>query len=159
MREEELLVFKSRRLVAAAFAVMFVKLVSASPALQTASAATELEGVWQGHSSAEEGRVRELKPGLTRLTFRGEVMLAVGFAGRNPAEERTLSFRVNPRVSPKTLDIVESPSLTREALYEVSGDELRIALSLASAARPKSFATTQGSGTIVLMLKRAGKNF
>jgi uncharacterized protein (TIGR03067 family) len=147
-----------RPLVSAALVAISVSLASAAPLVQSESKPTELEGVWHGQKAAEQGRSRDLKPGLTRLTFRGDVMLAVGFVGR-PAEEKKLAIRVNPKASPKTLDIIESPSQTREALYELVGDELRIALSLASTSRPQSFATHEGSGTIVLTLKRSGMNF
>ncbi len=143
-----------------ALVAISVGLASAAPLVQSGSRPTELEGLWHGQKAAEDGRSRDLKPGLTRLTFRGDMMLAVGFiGGRNPTEEKTYSFKINPGTSPKTLDIIESPSQTREALYELVGDELRIALSLAGKSRPKSMATQEGSGTIVLTLKRGTKDY
>lgn len=145
----------------ATLAAILVATGWASSPVQSQAGRTELEGIWHGQKVSEEGRSRDLKVGLTRLTFQGDVLLAVGFIGTgpNPAEEKRLAFKSNPKVSPKTLDIIESSSRTREALYELAGDELRIALSLTSLSRPKGFATSEGSGTIVLTLKRTGTNF
>jgi uncharacterized protein (TIGR03067 family) len=66
--------------------------------------------------------------------------------------------RIDPTQNPKTLDIIPDRAGKQGkgalAIYELNGDELRVCLARPGQARPTEFASTPGSGHILLTFKR-----
>ena len=113
---------------------------------------SELESVWEGQSPAAEGKTRVLAPGTTRMTFKGDTLLAAGILS---VEEKKLSFVIDTAVSPKRLDFWEDAPRRMLCLYSIDDDTLTIATSRGSyGPRPAEISSAPGSGAVLLVLKR-----
>jgi hypothetical protein len=102
------------------------------------------------------------------LVFKGTTLSALNLvpvdpvAGpKNPPAPDELSFEINTKATPKTLDYWRDPAMKIQALYELKGDELSLAIprngsscGVEQLPRPKGFSTTEDRCMIVLVLRR-----
>jgi uncharacterized protein (TIGR03067 family) len=77
---------------------------------------------------------------------------------KHPGGERESTFKLDPAKKPKVIDIMpgDGPNKgkTLPGIYELKGDDLRIALGETDAARPTEFASKAGEGQMLMILKR-----
>jgi uncharacterized protein (TIGR03067 family) len=99
-----------------------------------ATTKTELEGGWVGEwSQVSGGPRRPLEPGSVLLVFNGDMIIASGLLPRSDA---ILRFSLNTQAAPKQIDYWEfwepgKPKFQGKkilAVYELEGDELRLAI-------------------------------
>ncbi len=128
-----------------------------------------LQGVWAGYALLPG---TELPPDLSdspryRISGNRVRMIEKGKKGNDAPRE--ISFSLDPKQNPKAVDLhwVENKkTITWKGIYDLKGDELRVALSVRTGARgwergserPTSFDTRRpprGSWALVLALRRA----
>jgi uncharacterized protein (TIGR03067 family) len=88
---------------------------------------TELEGTWEAVESAAGDLTRTFKPGDVRLTFRGQLLRAVGLVEPR-RQEQQIKFRLDATANPKQFDYERAPGQMALCIYEVVGNRLRIAV-------------------------------
>jgi uncharacterized protein (TIGR03067 family) len=121
--------------------------VAAGPATDDAKL---LQGDWKAVSVEDSGeKVPEDQVGKLKLTFKDD-QLSAHFAS---------TYKLDTTKSPRTIDVTPSAGpekdKTLEGIYEFKGDDLKICVAKPGNPRPKEFATMAGSGTILLVLKKA----
>lgn len=94
--------------------------------------------------AADEATIADGKLKIKGDTFKLDA------AGQN--ESGTLQF--DAQVSPKTLEVALQSGDTIPAIYELSGDTLKICYAVNSAARPKEFKSTGGSDHVFVVYQR-----
>jgi len=112
---------------------------------------TELEGVWNGVKSSVGDAVRMFKPGEVKLVFEGGKLVATGLVGRGATA--TVEFRIDSSHEPKEFDFTRKPGDVAECIYELNGDELKIAVPRSTSKRPSQFDHTSRE-LIILILHR-----
>jgi uncharacterized protein (TIGR03067 family) len=129
-----------------------------TPPANAPAAADNLEGVWRLVSGESEGKplsAAEVKSG--KLVIEGDrytVMLA---------SQGTLkgTQKLDASKSPKTIDAVGAngpdAGKTTLGIYELMGDEFRVALASPGKARPTRFKTSPGSGQWMHVWQRVPK--
>lgn len=127
----------------------------AKPATLPADAAKAdreaLQGIWRLVASEVKGRKDE-KPPESALKFDGDEAYELkGGEKKDPAV-----YRLDPSKDPRQIDLIpqsgELKGTTVQAIYEIKGDTLRLALGDADR-RPKAFVPGEGV-TVVLTFKR-----
>ena len=106
----------------------------------------KLQGVWTNVSASAEGEHDDSYSDLLWLTIKGDKWLMSVKKGK-PIVEPT--FRIDPTVSPKTLDIIgtkkQKGEVILKAIYELEGDTFRYCYAIGDAERPKEFTSDPGS--------------
>ncbi len=114
----------------------------------------DLQGEWGVVEWEEEGGLSEDLKGK-KLLIKGDeittIQAQLGLADR-------LSFKLALGKSPKEIDLTAlngwTKGMTHPGIYEIEGSRLRICYGVK--VRPKEFATTPGSGLVMLTLERDG---
>jgi len=151
----------TRRAVTTSFAVGLLLLTTALAGCgQKADSAAKdegaLQGTWQLTAGQAEGRAlttNQLAGG--RLVINGERYTLTLADGETTTGVQTL----DPTKSPKAIDVTATSGPDRGktwlGIYDLKGDEFRIALAPNGRARPTSFATAPDSGHWMHVWKRA----
>jgi uncharacterized protein (TIGR03067 family) len=125
-----------------------------------------LQGKWQLAANDEDGKVtkiRSLRDGYL-MSIEKDLILEFTDEGKHLATKA--SFRIDPTKTPKTIDetivFVEGVPTAKgkkiQGIYELKGDELKIALPIPPfGTRPKSFTTRKGDLFVVCTYKRVKK--
>jgi uncharacterized protein (TIGR03067 family) len=113
-----------------------------------------LDGMWVGESIVRDPRETNPNEGQgVRCAISGEKVVA-----KLPGEDRPagrLSIKIGPTTKPKAMDIrPEGERDTILAIYEVTGDTLRVCWSAVGKERPTEFASKPGSGHSLVVLRR-----
>jgi len=125
--------------------------VFAQAAAKPQAAKTELEGTWDGEQSIGGGRTRTFAADEMWITFKGNALVGKKFLAPEGTEIR---FAVDAKATPKHVDFIEAEGNTVRGIYEVEGDSLTIAISLADT-RPSGFKESdQAFRVSILKLKR-----
>jgi uncharacterized protein (TIGR03067 family) len=133
-----------------------VLLLGAAPARESARGDSDsLEGTWSLVSveiNAQPLSMDKLKD--SRLVVKGE-----NYAFRLGGSRLEMTHKLDPGKSPKTLDLTltEGPDKgkTYHAIYRLEGDTLTICRNVEpDKVRPTEFATTPGSGLMLVVWKR-----
>ncbi len=109
----------------------------------------KIQGTWALVSGESDGKplsdevVRQIK-----LVFAGDKLTT-----QNKDRKSVVAFRLNPKATPKEID-VDMDGNVGKGIYQLDGDELKIAHGEVGGARPKEFPKA-GSGLMVMILKRA----
>jgi uncharacterized protein (TIGR03067 family) len=140
----------SNRLACVAVVALAVSIVMLGSPAEAQQAPKELQGTWEGLHSTGRGKVREFKPGETRLVFAGDKLSGKGIVA---LEERQMGFAINLNANPKQIDYwdPEAPNRKFSAIYKVEGDTLTLAID-PSNVRPTTFSPE--ATTVLLVLKR-----
>lgn len=115
-----------------------------------AQADPKLVGSWQMVSALKEGKpapAEEVKG--TTMTFT-EKTVTVKEATRDP---ETVDYKADATAKPKTLDIVKGGMTLAAGIYELDGDDLKIAVNRGSTTRPTDFKGAD-KDSAVMVLKR-----
>jgi RNA polymerase sigma factor (sigma-70 family) len=74
-------------------------------------------------------------------------------------EDRISTYEIDPAAKPKTIDIMSEKEGTFKGIYKVEGDTLTICSAIGRPARerPTEFDSKEGSGTMLIVLKRVKK--
>jgi uncharacterized protein (TIGR03067 family) len=112
-----------------------------------------LAGTWKVESIVANGQEREQGKGAL-YTYKDGKMTR-----KSPRGEQHSTYKLDPSKKPATIDVTaqggQRDGMTMKGIYEVKGDELKICLAfMPDAERPKAFASEDGSGNILLTLKR-----
>jgi uncharacterized protein (TIGR03067 family) len=118
------------------YAIVAATLAVLAYAARTAGAqdASELEGTWSATSISRQGAVRTVKAGTMTFSFHGDVLRTKGLAGPG---EITMHFVVDATAMPKRLDY-DFRNRHTAAIYDVTGNTLRIAMPGPTRKRPTS---------------------
>ena len=63
-------------------------------------------------------------------------------------------FKLDPTVTPKTIDFVHEDGTVMPGIYLLDENKLKICNSSPKSARPKTFESKTGSGTVLIILRR-----
>ena len=114
----------------------------------------DLDGEWQAVSAARDGK--ELVPppgGPPVLSFSGNSLTV-----KDGDETYKVLLTIDAARTPRTLDMefVSGPRKgdVVRGIYEIKGDELRICTAETGKDRPADLASTKGSGSMLMFLKR-----
>jgi uncharacterized protein (TIGR03067 family) len=136
---------------------------SAEPGEEDAAAKdlAQLQGKWKFVAEDRDGTVRKFRDGEGHvITIRGEFQFWHDADGKLATKE---SLKLDPSKSPKTIDMTivfnrlypNAKGLTARGIYQLEGDELKIATPAELFyGRPKEFTTKKGSHFIVSTYKR-----
>ncbi len=136
---------------------VFRKVDGPAPARRAAVDAElrRLEGAWRFVALETEGTPLAL-PAVRRQP--GLVLRGDRFVSRGGEFVERGEFHVDPTVTPKTIDITlqDGPGAgsTLLGIYELQGDTYRVCMGLPGRPRPATFATGEGSGTVLEVLRR-----
>jgi len=114
----------------------------------------KLQGVWDVVSVVHDGKPVEKK------FFDGQVWVFEGDTLRGVSRA---TYKLDPSQMPKAIDLIRKSPRSNEAekvvtlhgIYELKGDDLKIALPPDGGERPKNFDSTAENHTAVNVLKRA----
>jgi len=110
-----------------------------------------LEGTWDGKSRLVDGKEEPPPPGGAQLILEG-TKYTIKVEGK---VKETGTWTVDPSKTPRTIDLKENGTNEKTpgpCIYEVKGDELKVAVPQPGGERPKDFS---GKGTEVYTFKRA----
>jgi uncharacterized protein (TIGR03067 family) len=126
---------------------------TAPPSAEAAAEIEKLKGTWKATSVQKDGadHAEFVQAGM-QMTF-AENTLTIGVA--DPSADKTTSFyHLDPSKNPKEIDLIDSAGQpSGKGIYALEGDKL--ALCTSNGDRPTSFATKQGDGLQLVVLKRA----
>ncbi len=114
----------------------------------------ELRGIWEVVSIMHDGKAVE------KIFYDGQVWV---FDGNRIRGISPTSYTLDPSQTPKSINMTYKsrignnkygPEVTDPGIYELKGDELRIAVRKSEHGRPRSFESTEDNHTIVTTLKR-----
>jgi uncharacterized protein (TIGR03067 family) len=116
----------------------------------------KLEGKWEPVSQTVDGKESDEDELKNRFAVFKGGKLAFLFKGK---ERGTAAVKLDPGKSPKQIDITyeDGPAkgTTLKGIYKVEGDKLTICFGGFGKSRPAEFASKPGSGTILIVQKRA----
>jgi len=123
-----------------------VQIAPASP--EAAAEIEKLKGTWKATQVQKDGadHPEYVQAGM-QMVFTENAMTIT--AGENPST--VSSFRLDPTKNPKEIDLTGQAA--GKGIYLLDGDKLTLCTSTAD--RPTSFATKQGDGLQLVVLKRA----
>jgi uncharacterized protein (TIGR03067 family) len=139
---------------------LFVLLSSSDgqPPIPTSS----LDGTWEITALIDDGevfssaRIKERMARDARLVIAGQTISLIKPA---TGEKKELLFVNDPKANPATLDLAGTDKSGGKGIYLLSGDTLLVCLSGPGiAVRPTAFASTEGSNTLLMTLKRMAAN-
>ncbi|SRR6266496_652505 len=115
---------------------------------EAAAEIEKLKGTWKASSVQRDGadHAEYVQAGMQMVFTENTMTIS---AGENPP--MTSSYRLDPTKSPKEIDL--SGQAAGKGIYLLDGDKLTFCTSTAD--RPTSFATKQGDGLQLVVLKRA----
>lgn len=108
-----------------------------------------LKGTWSLVSGEKAGRAAPEKD-ARRLTV---VITADTLTFTRGDHSESLKLSIDPSTSPKHIDLTAPDGAVRPGIYQLDGDTLKLCLSR-TAERPKDFATTEGTRTALMVLRR-----
>lgn len=110
----------------------------------------DIRGTWQVTYSEDSGRIAPQKM-LKELRFViDEQNLTTEIGGRKSVS----MYKLDPSSSPKSIDLTES-GRTKQGIYDLVGDTLRICIAESGKQRPTAFDSQPGSANdLIIMLKR-----
>jgi uncharacterized protein (TIGR03067 family) len=114
----------------------------------------KLQGTWTVVSAEREGQPLDRIKG-NKLTLKGD-----RFTIKTKTVELTGTFRLDPAKKPKAMDWMHEADALRDktwqSIYLLEGGSLKICYAEADSGkdRPTEFATTEGSGLQLVVLKR-----
>jgi uncharacterized protein (TIGR03067 family) len=110
------------------------------------------EGAWDGKSRLSDGKEEPAPPGGAQLIFSGE-KYTIKLGGK---VTETGTFSIDPSKKPKTIDLTPTEGGEKgkkeQGIYELTGDDLKIAVAFGSSERPTDFS---GKKSEVYTFKRA----
>jgi uncharacterized protein (TIGR03067 family) len=117
---------------------------------QTKQDKDAIQGEWGVVAAESRGKSMPAEE-IARMsaTFAGDKFTLWEGGGVNVAA----SFSLDPAKSPKQIDLKKEDGKSQLAIYELSGDELKLCVDESGKGRPSSFATS-GAGNLMLVLKR-----
>jgi len=127
---------------------------SAQDAAKKAEAAKKemeaLEGTWVAVAATRDGeQAPEDRLQTIKLVFKANQV----------THRQTGKYELDPAEKPKSIDIKPLEDTDAEkiikGIYEIKGDELTVCVSMPGKERPTEFASKPGSGTALLVLKKA----
>jgi uncharacterized protein (TIGR03067 family) len=112
------------------------------------------EGTWRFSSVEVEGKTLPIEAFKeTTLVLKGD-----RFDHTEGGQTTHGSFKVDPTVTPKTIDITfsDGPEAGKSVLgiYELEGDTYKVCIGMDGKSRPTEFASKAGSGVALEVLKR-----
>lgn len=126
---------------------------SLAPVQQTATAVTELEGVWIAQSMTRDGApVAADVLARTRYTFKGRKLFVRGNLANDREDEMT--FAIDPSDTPKYLDLTDASGYPTPGIYELKDEVLTVCLGRSE--RPAECTATTARVTRIVF-KRAPK--
>jgi uncharacterized protein (TIGR03067 family) len=72
----------------------------------------------------------------------------------NPAGQISADYKLDPRRTPKAIDLTPGPGVTWPGIYEVSANTLRLAINHGGPDRPTDFVSQPGTRIFVYTLER-----
>jgi len=126
------------------------------PLTSAAPARTDLESV-QGDWVATE-----FVANGDRLDAAALAAIKLNIKGRDYSVETdngpsTGTFELNPATRPRAMDVTTSDGAEIPAIYEVSGDSMKVCYAINGASRPDTFTSTSGSDRVSVVYKRKSK--
>jgi uncharacterized protein (TIGR03067 family) len=140
------------------YQVLLVSLVvlAGSPTPKKASEEESIVAEWTAVKAANNGVVHDVPEKGYSLTFTADGKMIEQRGAEGSRGEGT--YKLNPKPMPAEIDLVSAPDKKKPtvlAIYKLDGDTLTICLSnKPEAPRPKAFEAPEGSGLVVLTLKR-----
>lgn len=129
--------------------------IAPSLAEEVKKAKKEWEGTWECESRVVNGKKQDPKgwvlvhTGTTYTLKKGDKVISEG------------TSKVDPKAKPHTIDTTGSigkyKDKTALGIYEINGDTMKLCISLSGTERPKTFASEEGSGTLLETWKRVSR--
>lgn len=125
----------------------------AAPSPETAAEIEKLKGAWKAGQVQKDGAEHpEYVQAGMQMIFTGNTM-TIG-VGDDPASKTTSFYRLDPTKNPKEIDLTDSSGQpSGKGIYLLDGEKLTLCTSTAD--RPATFATKQGDGLQLVVLKKA----
>jgi uncharacterized protein (TIGR03067 family) len=120
------------------------------PSPEAAAEIEKIKGTWRATSVQMDGAEQPQYVQRGMVTIFTDATMITGLSD-DPATKKTSSYRLDPTKNPKEIDL--SGSESSKGIYQLDGDTLRICTSPTD--RPAAFATKQGDGLGLVVLKRA----
>jgi uncharacterized protein (TIGR03067 family) len=116
----------------------------------------QIQGRWEVSTSEEGGQPGGAFTGAT-LVINGET-LRIFPKGAGPRDALAMKYTLDATKNPKHLDtsheLEPGKPIKQLAIYELSGDSLKICLEAAGRGRPAKLETNRGASAHLLVLKR-----
>jgi uncharacterized protein (TIGR03067 family) len=117
----------------------------------------KIQGTWTTSSIEYNGKSFDDLAKDLQFVFKGDTATVEGNANVRK-DYATLTFKLDPSVTPKQLDLTVKAGGQKDAvmqgIYELKGDELRLCVLVFGRDRPTEFAAPAGSVTALVVLKR-----
>lgn len=141
---------------------MRLGLLVLSASLLQASAATkdeaikkdkdQLQGNWTIISVVSDGKTADVTKLVgAKIIFKDDKAIGKGVRLTRGNEA---PFKLDPTLKPKTIDFVHDDGVITPGIYELDGDKLKICNNTPKFPRPKTFASKEGSGQVLITLRR-----
>jgi uncharacterized protein (TIGR03067 family) len=113
-----------------------------------------LQGAWQMQSGIQAGVEAQAEAvAKVKMTFKGN---KVTLGGGPQTQEATITLDASKM--PATIDMtLDKPDRTLQGIYQLEGDTMKLCLGRPGTARPKEFASKEGSEATLMIFKREKK--
>jgi uncharacterized protein (TIGR03067 family) len=133
-------------------------LVAAEDPKETAKKEIDkLQGTWTTASVVYNGKDYADGKGKIKFVFKGE-QATVQANAKIKKEYAKLVFKLDPSTDPKIVDITVADGVQKdtviEGIYEMKDGEMRLCAKVFGKDRPTKFESTEGSGIVVVVLRR-----
>ncbi len=114
-----------------------------------------LQGTWTVLSITSDGKQMDVEKLVgARVIFQGDKVTGKGI---RLGKGNDTAYKIDPTVTPKTIDFVHDDGTVIPGIYDLKENKLKICNNGPKSGRPKDFESKSNSGTVLITLYRGDK--